>query len=197
MIRVHRTRLGVKRRNVARRTARQTELRQPEVQNLGVSSFGHKDVRGLDVAVNNAFRVRGVECVGDLNRQTEQDIGLDRFSGDAMLQGQPVQKLHDNDRLPVLVVNFVDRADVRMVQCRSSFGFALEAAESLRVLRDIIGQELEGNKPAEFDILSLVDNTHAAAAQLLNDAVVRDGLADRYHHFIRSSYGYPEHADYM
>jgi hypothetical protein len=28
-------------------------------------------------------------------------------------------------------------------------------------------------------VLSLVDNTHAAAAQLFYDAVVRDGLADQ------------------
>ena len=29
-------------------------------------------------------------------------------------------------------------------------------------------------------VLSLVDDTHPAAAQLLNDAVVRDGLADHW-----------------
>jgi hypothetical protein len=28
-------------------------------------------------------------------------------------------------------------------------------------------------------VLSLVDNTHPAAAQLLDDAVVRDGLVDQ------------------
>jgi hypothetical protein len=52
--------------------------------------------------------------------------------------------------------------------------------EGLRVLGYIVGQELESNKPAELHILSLVDNTHTAAAQLLDDAVMRDGLADHW-----------------
>jgi hypothetical protein len=34
-----------------------------------------------------------------------------------------------------------------------------------------------GNKPAELHILSLVDHTHPAAAELLDDAVMRDGAA--------------------
>jgi hypothetical protein len=48
----------------------------------------------------------------------------------------------------------------------------------LRVFKKFVGQELEGNKPAEFHILSLVDDTHAAATEVLDDAVVRDGPAD-------------------
>jgi hypothetical protein len=65
-----------------------------------------------------------------------------------------------------------------MIQGRSSFGFALEAAESLLIFGHFIGQELEGDKATEFDILGLIDDTHAAATQFLDDAVVRDGLAD-------------------
>jgi hypothetical protein len=32
---------------------------------------------------------------------------------------------------------------------------------------------------AKLGVLGLVDNTHATAAQLLDDAVVRDGLVDQ------------------
>src|ERR1700674_1501203 len=95
-----------------------------------------------------------------------------------MLQRQPVQKFHRDERSAVLLVNFVDRADVRMIQGRGSLGFALKAAQDLRVFGYFVGQELQGNKPAELHILSFVDNTHATAAQLLDDTVVRDGLAD-------------------
>ncbi len=78
----------------------------------------------------------------------------------------------------VLVVNFVDGADVRMVQGGSSLGFALKAGESLRVFGYVVGQELEGDKATELHILSLVDHAHPATAEFLDDAVVRDGLAD-------------------
>jgi hypothetical protein len=39
----------------------------------------------------------------------------------------------------VLIVNFVNGADVRVVQRRSSLGFALEAAEGLRVFGYVVG----------------------------------------------------------
>ncbi len=41
-----------------------------------------------------------------------------------------------------------------------------------------VGQELESNKATELHILSLVDDTHPATAELLDDSVVRDGLTD-------------------
>jgi len=78
----------------------------------------------------------------------------------------------------VLIVNFVDRANVGMIQRGSSLGFALETAEGLRVFGYVVGQKLEGNEAAELHILGLVHHTHAAAAKLLNDAVVGDGLTD-------------------
>ena len=78
----------------------------------------------------------------------------------------------------MLVVNFVDGTDVRMIQCRCSLGFALKAVESLRVFGYVVGQELEGNKAAELEVFSFVNHTHPATAKLLDNAVMRDGLAD-------------------
>ncbi len=57
--------------------------------------------------------------------------------------------------------------------------FPLEASQSLRVPGEIIGQKLQSHKAMERQILSLVDNAHASAAQLFDDAVVRDGLPDQ------------------
>jgi hypothetical protein len=48
------------------------------------------------------------------------------------------------------------------------------------VRRQIVRQEFQGYKSAELGVLGLVHNAHAAATQLLDDAVVRDGLADHY-----------------
>ena len=96
-----------------------------------------------------------------------------------MLQRQSIQKLHGDERRAVLVVNFVNCADIRMIQCRGGLGFTLEAAKRLQVFGYVIGKELESDKATELYILSFVDNTHASAAQLLDDAVMRDGLADQ------------------
>jgi hypothetical protein len=50
----------------------------------------------------------------------------------------------------------------------------------LRIFGDIVRQEFQSDKAAEFDVLSLVDHTHAAAAEFLDDPVMRDGPPDHW-----------------
>jgi len=40
--------------------ALRSQLRQTKIENLRVASLGDEDIRRLDVAVNNAFRVSGI-----------------------------------------------------------------------------------------------------------------------------------------
>jgi hypothetical protein len=104
--------------------------------------------------------------------------GLDGFSGDAMLQGDPVQKFHDDEWLTILLPDFMDGADIGMVQCGSGLRFALETGECLGVFGYFVGQKFQGYEAVKLDVLGLVHNAHPATAQLFNNAVVRDGLAD-------------------
>ena len=67
--------------------------------------------------------------------------------------------------------------------------FALEAGQSLWVFGYFVGQELQGDKAVQLYVLGLVDHAHAAAAQLLDDAVVRDGLAD---HLLRKAHAFEQ-----
>ena len=43
---------------------------------------------------------------------------------------------------------------------------------------NIFGQEFERDEATKLGVLGLVDDAHAPAAELLDDAVMRDGLAD-------------------
>src|SRR5271156_1466826 len=97
-----------------------------------------------------------------------------------MLQGRAFQKLHGNKSLPVFLADIVDGADVRMIQSRSSLGFALKAAESLGIFGDFVGEEFERHKAAQSYVFSFVDDAHASAADFFNDAVVRNGLSDQF-----------------
>ena len=96
-----------------------------------------------------------------------------------VLQGCAVQTLHGDERLPVLLANVVNRADVGVVQRRCSLRFALKACERLRVAGNILRQELKGDEAMQPRVLGFIHHTHPPAAQLLDDAVVRDGLADK------------------
>ena len=46
--------------------------------------------------------------------------------------------------------DFVNRADVLVIQRRRSFGFSLEPTESLCIVGEFIRKELQGNVAAEF-----------------------------------------------
>src|SRR5580658_6150030 len=95
-----------------------------------------------------------------------------------MLQRFTVQKLHSNESLAFVFANLVNGADVRMVQRRSSLRLALETFQGLMVFGDIVGQEFESDKTMEACVLGFVDHTHPTTAELLDNPVVRDGLAD-------------------
>jgi len=68
--------------------------------------------------MNDSFRVRGVERVGDLDAKREQSFQFHDTTGDAVLQRRAFQKLHRNERFPVLLTDVVDRADVGVIQGR-------------------------------------------------------------------------------
>ena len=66
-----------------------------------MSALGHKNVRGLDIAMNDPFGVRRIQRVGNLNRQAKYNLRLDRFSRDPVLQRHPVEELHGDEGLPI------------------------------------------------------------------------------------------------
>src|SRR5712692_3234349 len=83
-------------------------------------------------------------------------------------------------QLGVMLANFVNGADVGMVQGGGSTSLPAKAFERLWVFGYILRQELQSDKATEFGVLGLVHHTHPAAPELLDDAVVRNGLADQF-----------------
>src|SRR5271155_187705 len=117
------------------------DLRQSEIENLRVPALRDKNIGRLDVAMNDALGVSGVERIGDVNGQRNGCFDLYRPTVNAMLQGQPVQKLHGDERASAVFGNFIDGANVGMVQRGSSAGFAAESFQRLWVLRYIVGKK--------------------------------------------------------
>jgi hypothetical protein len=60
----------------------------------------------------------------------------------------------------MLIVNLMDRADIRMVQRGSG--------QCLRIFGNLIRQELQGNKAVQLHVFRLVDHTHPATAEFLD-----------------------------
>src|SRR5258706_11944176 len=95
-----------------------------------------------------------------------------------MLQRHTFQKLHGNERLLAVFADFINGANIRMIESRRRTGFPAKTLQWLRVVRQFIGQEFQGHETAKLGVFSFVNNTHAATTELLDDAVVRDGLVN-------------------
>jgi hypothetical protein len=139
-----------------------------------VPALGYEDVRGLDVSVNDALAVSGVQSIGDVDRQSQQRRNLDGLSRDAMPESNALEELH-RDKGPIIILaDLVNRADVGMVQRRGGARLAAEALQCLWVASYIFGKELERDVSAQIGVFGLVDHAHAATPQLFKDAVVGD-----------------------
>src|SRR5208282_2571554 len=88
------------------------------------------------------------------------------------------QQFHGDERLTVLLPDLMDGADVRMVQGGCRLRLALEPSQGLRVTDNLFREELQSDKTVQGQVFSLVDDTHPATAQLLDDAVVAQFKAD-------------------
>src|SRR5215471_12708298 len=70
------------------------QLGEAKIQNLGLTASRDKHIRGLDVAMDDAFRVRGFERVRNLDGQIEQRIRFERLAFDPLPERLPFEQLH-------------------------------------------------------------------------------------------------------
>ena len=169
---------GHRHRHLRRFVAFEFDLGETKVEDLGLTARVDEDVGRLQIAMNDSFRVRRFECVGDLSGEIEQHIDVERARANLVGQRFAFEQLHHDEVLRLVLFDREDRADVRMIQCRRGARFALKAEKRRRVLREFSGKKLQRDMAAEFRVLCFVDNAHAAGAELRRDTVMRYGLAD-------------------
>ena len=160
------------------RAGRRTDLGQSEVEDLCVAAVGDKKIRRLDVTMHDAFGMSRIERVGDLDTQVNQTVNFEGATQHGFAQSLTFQVLHYDEAQPLMFANFVNGADVGMIQSGSRASFAAKTFQGLRVAGDVVGQEFKGDKAAQRGVLCQVNHTHPTTAELLNNAVMRDGLAD-------------------
>ena len=151
---------------------------EAEVENFRAATLGDENVCGLDVAVNDASVVSGVEGVGAVDADFEEAFEFQRARGDEVLQRGAVEEFHCDKGAAVVFADVVDGADVGMIQRGGGACFTFEAFERLWVVGEIVGEKFEGDEAAEARVFGFVDHAHSATAEFFDDAVMRDCLAD-------------------
>ena len=154
---------------------------QPEVhdgdESLGARARDHQ-VGRLDVSVNDLFLVRCLESSRRLDRDIERVLQLERPGLDLLLQRLAFEKGHGNEGLAFDFIDLVDVADVGVIECGGRFRLSPEPRLNFLVAEQVSRQEFQSYRTLEVRVLSLVNDTHAALAELPGDLVVRDGSVD-------------------
>jgi len=96
------------------------------------------------------------QSVGDLDREAEQVVALDRLSADAMFERPAIEEFHGDEAVAVLFADVVDGTDVGMVQSGSGFGFSAKTLKGLWIFGEIFRKELDGNKTVEAGVLGFI-----------------------------------------
>ena len=113
----------------------------------------------------------------DLARITERGRERQPALVQLFAQRPPFEPLHDDVGHVAVLPELVDRDDVRMIERGRRLRFALKARD-LRLVRRGRQQHLDGDATFQPGVFGEKHLAHAARANLLQDFVVCDTLAD-------------------
>jgi len=71
-----------------------------------------------------------------------------------------------------MLIDLMDYADVGMVESCGRLSFLNESLLGFFVLRELRWEEFKGHDPPKFRVLSFIDDSHPAAADLFDDLVL-------------------------
>ena len=154
------------------------QQRQPEVEDLHPAFGSHDQIARLDVAMHHSLGMSGGQAVGNLARKAESFLQRQETAFNLGVEALALDEFHDEEGLAALLADFMDGANVGMTEPGGGLCFSVETLAGLFVFEQMRRQELESNRAFKLGVLGLVDDTHAALADLGGDAVVGDRLAD-------------------
>jgi hypothetical protein len=163
------------------------ELGQAEVDDLGVPAFVEHDVVGLEVSVHDALVVGLGEAFGDFDAEIENAGHPEPLFFDDVSELLAADELHDHESDAFRIVDLVDHGDVGMLKGSGGLRLLDEAALALGIGDEVGRQNLESDLAVQLGVHGTVDDAHAAAAQLIEDLVMRKRSPDHVLIFCRAS----------
>ena len=145
---------------------------EPEVREAHLALPVQHHVGGLQVAVQQALRVRGRQPLGDL----AADVGrlVEGEAADAPQQRRQVLAVHELHREEVLSFRLADvphAADRGVRHLPRRAHLRVEPLEPVRVAFEGARQELEGDRLLELQVVRAIDLAHSAPAEQPHDPV--------------------------
>jgi hypothetical protein len=162
-------------------------LGQAEVGDVRAALGVGQHVGRLQVAVEDAAHVGVMQRLGHLGHERRGGARVVLSGVQATDEAPPGDQLHGEVALAVVLAHLVERHDPGVVEQRHGLGLVLEPPQIVVVGQDAGLDHFKGHRPVETELAGLVDDAHAAAAQLAADLVVAEvgdpgaaGEEDRY-----------------
>ena len=158
--------------------------RDAEVGEVGEAPLGgalpdQQDVGRLDVAVHQAFRVRGVERVGHLGEHVDRPLRRQRAAPQQRGEVDALDQPHVQEQASADLAVVVDRDDVRLGQLRGERRLPPEPAAVLGIGRELLLEPLDGDGPVALHVERAEDLAHAAPADQRVEPVGAEALGHR------------------
>jgi hypothetical protein len=148
---------------------------QAEVHDLHRARGQQVDVRGLEVAVDDALGVGVGEAVADL--LDHRELVLEPREGparDDVLEVRALEQLHHEIDEPLLFVELEDGDDVAVVELRGGPRFPVEPLAERLVGAERRRDRLDGDVPVQDGVVGLVDLAHRPLTDLVDDLVLSE-----------------------
>ncbi len=153
-------------------------FRDAEVEQLDAIAAG-EDVAGLEIAMDDADVVRGLDGVAHLEEELETCVEGHGLGGGEVDERQTGDEFHGEVHAAVgKGVEVMDLHDAGVVATGEQVGLVAQARHAVASVGEAGAQDLEGDGSAVCEVDGAIDAAHAAFAERLADAVRTDDGAD-------------------
>ena len=121
--------------------------------------------------MDDARVVRRFEPAGDLPADVERFANPKSTASQALSERLPRNELHDEKGMILVLLEAVQRGNVRMIERGEDAGLSFETSQSFGIARNLVGQHLDRDLAPERSIARAIDVAHASCAKEGEDLV--------------------------
>ena len=140
-------------------------FRKPKIQDLCLTSRAHKNIGGLNIAMDNSFGVSRVERIRQLYSDIQNAIECQRSTANQAAKSLSLKQLHRDEMVPFVFLHIVDRANIGVIQLRGGARLALKSFQRDAILGKFVWQKFQRDLAPEFNVFRFVHHSHSAYAQ--------------------------------
>jgi hypothetical protein len=157
-------------------------LGEPEIEHLDPAFRRQHHVGGLEVAMDNALLVGGLQPLGDLERDLERLVDRHQASLQPLAQGFTDRQLHDQKALAVVLLEAVEGGDVLVAERCQHPGLAFEAGQAFGILRHLLEQHLDRDLAIELGVPRPIHLSHSSGTEDAENLVAPKMVTGRESH---------------